>query len=153
MRMTVQNAQGAINSTASPDRRTDYLYRLSLKGLILNNSGKILVVKETGRYWWDLPGGGMNHGEDIKTALARELKEEINLNGDFTYQVINVENPKYLENHDFWQVRIIFAIKPENMELSPGPEADEIEFVDPYDFENSSIATERWIFEQFKQLN
>lgn len=47
-------------------RKTDYLYRLSIKGIIFNDTGEILFVKESGRDWWDLPGGGMDHGEDIK---------------------------------------------------------------------------------------
>ena len=51
-------------------RKTDYLYRLSIKGIIFNDAGEILFVKESGRDWWDLPGGGMDHGEDIETAIA-----------------------------------------------------------------------------------
>lgn len=150
--MTLQKSQGVINSSKSADRRTDYLYRLSLKALIRNEKGEILVVKEIDRDWWDLPGGGMDHNEDIKSALARELKEEINLEGNFTYRVINVDNPKYLEIHDFWQVRLVFEIKPEIMEFSPGDEGDEVKFVNPDMFENSNIVTEQWIFRQYEQL-
>ena len=150
--MTLQKSQGVVNSAKSPERRTDYLYRLSLKALIRNEKGEILVVKEIDRDWWDLPGGGMDHNEDIKSALARELNEEINLDGYFTYRVINVDNPKYLETHDFWQVRLIFEVKPEIMEFSPGPEGDEVKFVDPSIFENSDIVTEQWIFRQYEQL-
>ena len=151
--MTLQNSQGIVNSINSPERRTDYLYRLSLKAIIRNDKGEILVVKEIDRDWWDLPGGGMDHNEDIKSALARELNEEINLVGNFTYRVIAVDSPKYLETHDFWQVRLIFEIKPEIMKFSPGPEGDEVKFVDPSIFENSDIVTEQWIFKQYQQLN
>lgn len=55
----------------------DSLYRISLKCLIKNNDGKILVVKESGREFWDLPGGGVEYGEGILSAVARELKEEV----------------------------------------------------------------------------
>lgn len=58
-------------------RKTDYLYRVSIKGLIRNSKDEVLVVKEAGRTWWDLPGGGMDHDEDIKSALAREMHEEV----------------------------------------------------------------------------
>jgi 8-oxo-dGTP pyrophosphatase MutT (NUDIX family) len=64
----------------------------------MNDQGEVLVVKEVGRTWWDLPGGGMDHGEDIKSALARELKEEVNLSSNFTYRVIDVEDPAYLSH-------------------------------------------------------
>ena len=80
--MTLQHSLGHISHDNNSDRRTDYLYRISLKGLIRNDAGEVLVVKEAGRDWWDLPGGGMDHGEDIKFALAREMKEEVNMEGD-----------------------------------------------------------------------
>jgi 8-oxo-dGTP diphosphatase len=51
-------------------------YRVSIKGLLINTEGKTLLVKEhDGR--WELPGGGLKHGENIKETLCRELKEEL----------------------------------------------------------------------------
>ena len=110
-------------------RKTDYLYRLSIKGIIFNNAGEILFVKESGRDWWDLPGGGMDHGEDIKTAIAREMKEEVNLTGDFSYKIVHVDDPAELKNAKVLQVRLIFIIRPEIMEFSPGDDGDEIAFI------------------------
>ncbi len=111
------------------NRKTDYLYRLSIKGIILNDAGEILFVKESGRDWWDLPGGGMDHGEDIKTAIAREMKEEVNLTGDFSYKIVHVDDPAELKNAKVLQVRLIFVIRPEVMEFSPGDDGDEIIFM------------------------
>jgi 8-oxo-dGTP pyrophosphatase MutT (NUDIX family) len=150
--MTKQNSQGVINHTKSSTRRTDYLYRISLKGFIRNENDEFLAVKETGRDWWDLPGGGMDHNEDIKTALARELKEEINLRGNFTYRIISIDEPAYVDDHDFWQVRLIFEVKPEVMEFSPGEDGDEIIFMNPRELENSKIKTEQSLFKYYKQL-
>ena len=110
-------------------RKTDYLYRLSIKSIILNDTGEILFVKESGRDWWDLPGGGMDHGEDIKAAIAREMKEEVNLTGDFTYRIVHVDDPAELKNAKVFQVRLIFIIKPEIMEFSPGDDGDEVAFL------------------------
>ena len=69
-------------------QRQDYLFRVSLKAVIFNENDEILIVKESGRDWWDIPGGGIDHGESIKEALARELREEVSLTGDFTYTTI-----------------------------------------------------------------
>ena len=110
-------------------RKTDYLYRLSIKSIIFNEDDKILFVKESGRDWWDLPGGGMDHGEDIKAAIAREMKEEVNLTGDFIYQIAHVDDPAELENARVLQVRLIFIVTPEVMEFSPGEDGDEIVFM------------------------
>lgn len=93
--MSEQNVNGIIDQSHL-DRKTDYLFRVSMKALVINEQGELLVVKETGRTWWDLPGGGMDHGEDIKAAIARELNEEVGLVGDFTYKVIAVEDPSFL---------------------------------------------------------
>lgn len=150
--MTQQNSQGVINNIKSSTRRADYLYRISLKGLIRNEKDEVLVVKETDRDWWDLPGGGMDHNEDIKTALARELKEEVNLEGNFTYRIIEIDEPTYLDYYDFWQVRLIFEIVPEIMEFSAGEDGDEITFMNPLDFENSNIESERRFFGYYKKL-
>ena len=110
-------------------RKTDYLYRLSIKAIIFNEAGEILFVKESGRDWWDLPGGGMDHGEDIKTAIAREMKEEVNLTGDFTYRIAHVDDPAELKNAKVLQVRLIFIIKPDIMDFSPGDDGDEMAFL------------------------
>lgn len=143
--MTKQDSLGVIN-LGNARRRTDYLYRVSIKGLIRNKSGEVLVVKETGRDWWDLPGGGMDHGEDLRAAIAREMKEEANLEGFFTYKIISVDEPAYLQAHDFWQVRLIFEVTPKNMNFSPGDDGDEVKFMDPNLFENSSSEIEQRIY-------
>ena len=110
-------------------RKTDYLYRLSIKAIIFNDAGEILFVKESGRDWWDLPGSGMDHGEDIKAAIAREMKEEVNLTGDFTYRIAHVDDPAELKNAKVLQVRLIFILKPDIMEFSPGDDGDEVAFL------------------------
>ena len=53
-------------------------YRVSVKAKI-NFNGKILLVKEDGKKW-DLPGGGIEHYENIDEALKRELTEELGVN-------------------------------------------------------------------------
>ena len=50
-------------------------YRVSVKGLIYDD-GKLLFVRERSNTW-DLPGGGLEHGESIAEALRRECREEL----------------------------------------------------------------------------
>lgn len=127
-------------------RKTDYLYRISLKCLVRDTNGNILVVKESGRDWWDLPGGGMDHGEDIKQAIAREVKEEANLEGDFAYRIIDIDEPALLKEHNFWQLRLIFEVIPTNMTFTVGEDSDEVAFMDPNIFKNSQNKTEQRIY-------
>jgi 8-oxo-dGTP pyrophosphatase MutT (NUDIX family) len=134
-------------------RRTDYLYRVSLKCLIRDEQGRVLVVKEAGRKTWDLPGGGMDHGEDIAAGIARELGEEVTLRGDFGYEIIAVEEPKRVQEHAFWQIRLVFAVTPAIMEFKPGEDGDELQFVDPAQFKDSEANVERkvWQYASLRQ--
>ena len=51
-------------------------YRVAVKGLVYDESGRLLFVQERSDSW-DLPGGGLEHGEDITEALKREFLEEL----------------------------------------------------------------------------
>lgn len=119
---------GVVEHPAS-DRKTDYLYRISIKSIVLNDASEVLMVKESGRDWWDLPGGGMDHGEDIKSAIAREMGEEVNLTGDFTYKIVHVDDPKLLAHSMILQVRLIFIVNPDNLQFTPGKDGDEVTFM------------------------
>ena len=49
-------------------------HRVTIKGLIVKD-GKILLFKEYNGHW-ELPGGGLDFGENIEDALKREIEEE-----------------------------------------------------------------------------
>jgi len=61
-------------------------YRVSLKAIIRNEKGEVLVNKEQGRTSWGLPGGGWDHGESQLDCMKRELKEEIGYEGGAEYE-------------------------------------------------------------------
>jgi 8-oxo-dGTP pyrophosphatase MutT (NUDIX family) len=144
MHNTDSTAHGAIIHKGSG--RKDSLIRVTLKAVILDDEGRVLVVKEHGRDWWDIPGGGIDHGETIKEALARELFEEVSLNGDFEYETLLAEDPRYLESLNLYQMRLTFIVKPDSMIFKNGSDGDEIQFIDANIYENSELWTERQIF-------
>lgn len=49
---------------------------------ILIREDQILLIQhqKEGKKYWLLPGGGVIFGEDLKTALKREIKEELGIN-------------------------------------------------------------------------
>ncbi len=72
-------------------------YGLTVRGVIKNDDGKILIVKRhpksrTDPEMWELPGGKVEEGEFFADALIREIKEETDLDstvGEFCEAVQN----------------------------------------------------------------
>jgi len=114
----------------------DAFYRVTLKALIRNKSGHILMVKERSDEW-DLPGGGWQHGETYDSSLRRELAEEIDYHGDIEYKLEDL-TPIYSANHKACILFVIF-----NVELLDdyiprlGIDSSTVEFVDPAIFLNT----------------
>lgn len=50
---------------------------ISIKGVVIDDGRVLLLLNERGE--WDLPGGRPDPGEDHRTALAREVREEAGL--------------------------------------------------------------------------
>ncbi len=56
------------------------LYRPNVAALLVNGRGKVLVCERSNvRGAWQFPQGGIDEGEDVLTALKREIAEEVGL--------------------------------------------------------------------------
>jgi double-stranded uracil-DNA glycosylase len=56
--------------------------RAAARALVLDEEGRTLLVQfrdDQGQVWWATPGGGIDEGEDVQSALRRELAEELGL--------------------------------------------------------------------------
>ena len=51
------------------------MYRVAIRVLIIQDERVLLVREHDG--WWSPPGGGIDHGETIESALNREVEEEL----------------------------------------------------------------------------
>lgn len=123
-------------------------YRISLKVIIRNENGEILVNREKGRADFSLPGGGWDHGETDIECIKRELFEEVGYKGELTAKpVATSRKPMFMPTKKAWLLWIVYEVEPENMNFVVGEESDEIMFVNPNDFKDSQSYSERLIYE------
>ena len=119
-------------------------YRVSLKAIIRNTNNEVLVVKEKGSQW-SLPGGGMDHGEDVHEALKRELYEEVLIDSTFRETLVDSAT-MYLERKEAWLLWLVFKVEIENLTYGVGEDADEVAFVNPAIFKDSPYLSEQLVY-------
>ncbi len=66
------------------------LFEVAVKGIILDNEGKLFLQQEKGKDLWGLPGGRLEHGEHFHQTLMREIKEEMGVDS------------KVIDDHPYW---------------------------------------------------
>ena len=120
-------------------------YRVSIKAIIRNKKGEVLLVKEDGGSW-SLPGGGMDHGETAEEALAREMYEEALITEPFKAQIIGT-NPRFVKDKQAWMLWVVFELEmPDHFTYGKGADADEVAFIDPKIFKDSTVVSESLVY-------
>jgi len=120
-------------------------YRVSVKGLIKNADGQILVLKEN-QDTWSLPGGGLDHGEDPIAGLKRELKEELGI------ELVSGITPLcvktfHLVSKQAWLMWVVFLVKTEVAEFTFGDGVTAAQYINPAQLANSTDIFEKLVYE------
>lgn len=121
-------------------------YRVSIKAIIRNKHGEVLVAKENPKIW-NLVGGGMDHGETPDEALRRELYEEACIHESFESRIIGVDS-RYLEALEAYYMWIVYELDFKGIvpQYKPGQDTYEVAFINPKTFYESQHLTERMIY-------
>lgn len=62
--------------------RSGYYHRTAARAVLLDDAGKVFMMHVGLHGYHKLPGGGIDKGEGIRAALARELMEEVGCKGE-----------------------------------------------------------------------
>ncbi len=104
-------------------------YRVSVKGIVIDDDGRILLsLEDNGK--WEMLGGGLDHNEDPIDGLKREIFEETGLTTTYispnpryfiTTTRVDTAVPIYVAN-------VIYEIKLENLDFTTSDECQELRF-------------------------
>ncbi len=111
----------------------DSFHRVAVKGLV-EKDGKILLLKESLELGgtWELPGGGLDFGEDLQQGLRREVFEETGLivtkiSDRPTYSwTTRFENKRGMDW--YYSLVVAYRMELENFEFKSSKECVEIGF-------------------------
>ena len=135
-----------LTMSTSKGKYPNTYYRVSIKAVIRNKHGEVLVAKENPKIW-NLVGGGMDHGETPDEALRRELYEEACIRESFDSRIIGVDS-RYLESLEAYYMWIVYELDFKGIvpQYEAGKDAYEVMFIDPKKFYESQHLTERMIY-------
>jgi len=121
------------------------IYRVSVKALIKDENGHILVVKEN-QESWDLPGGGLDHDENVENGIKRELDEELGVVDIRIIKPICVKT-LYIEHKQSWLMWIVYEVELNSIDFHLGDEVTEATFIDPKLLAGSNDIYEKMAYE------
>jgi 8-oxo-dGTP pyrophosphatase MutT (NUDIX family) len=74
--------QHEMDPTVSIEDRKSYYVRHAARAVLLDKSGRVVLMHAQNRDYYKLPGGGIDEGEEVEIALAREILEETGATAD-----------------------------------------------------------------------
>lgn len=104
--------------------------------IVVNDDGKILMIRRTDNGNWAVPGGAMDLGESIVDTAVRETLEETGIQCEITGLVGIYTDPRhvihYTSNDEVRQeFSIVFIGRPTGGELATSDESSEVKWVEP----------------------
>jgi ADP-ribose pyrophosphatase YjhB (NUDIX family) len=107
--------------------------------VVVDEAGRILLIRRADNALWSIPGGAMEVGERIADTAVREVKEEAGLEVVPEAIVGIYSNPRHVVEYADGEVRqqfsICFACRQVGGELATSDESIEVGFFTPAEIE------------------
>ena len=82
----------------------EYRNRFAARAVLKDDTERIALLFAGTRQYYKLPGGGIEEGEDLSVALARELLEEVGVEAEVYGEIGRVEEWRVSEDRALHQV-------------------------------------------------
>lgn len=119
-------------------------YRVTAKAVVKDERGFVLAVWDQDGFW-NIPGGGIDHGDTPRQALARELFEELGYDGEFTMEYLDTLT-YYSSRLEYCCMHIFFEVVLAEYTGTVGVDAVRAEFIDPAQFKDSEKVAHQFIY-------
>jgi ADP-ribose pyrophosphatase YjhB (NUDIX family) len=107
--------------------------------IVVDEGGRILLIRRSDNALWSIPGGAMEVGERIADTVVREVREESGLEVVPEAIVGIYSNPRHVIEYADGEVRqqfsICFACRRVGGELATSDESTEVGFFTPAEIE------------------
>lgn len=110
--------QNKIDPNVSAENRENYYVRRAARAVLKDENGQIALMYAGQRKYYKLPGGGIDEGEEVAEAMARELLEETGCTAEIVKDLGIV-----LEWRDFDKMhQISYAFKATKLSQDSSPD-------------------------------
>lgn len=97
---------------------------LGVRAVVVDGTGRVFLVKHSYVDGWHFPGGGVEAGESVPTALARELAEEGNIRLNGPPQLYSVYFNARISRRDHV---VLFIVRDFHQDKVPEPNREIVE--------------------------
>ncbi|MCX4093670.1 NUDIX hydrolase [Nocardia sp. alder85J] len=117
--------------------------KVAVSAFVRDRDGRVLMIRRTDNDLYSIPGGGMEVGETVSEAVAREVREETGITVQ-PKEILGIfSNPGHVVAYDDGEVRqefsICFAADPVAGQPQTSSESKEVLWVEPADLPTLNI--------------
>jgi 8-oxo-dGTP diphosphatase len=130
---------------------------VATKGFITNNSGEVLILKESNEYEegansgkWDIVGGRVDPGQRFDRSLKREIKEESGIEAKIGGPFYTGEWRSEVKGHKWQIVGTYFKCSAETEEVSLSEDHEKFAWIKPSNYKSYDLVGGlKQVFERF----